>query len=169
MDFAPILNNPRPLIMVALFLVLILLPIRLHRAQLMVLAFVLWLMGGLMLVAVGAGRIAEGQTLHDTLQLALGILAALIIGFGKGKFMLGKASQRNIDRLNALAEPQRPVHVYGSRSWMVIGLMVGISVLINTLDAIDPFWRGIINLAIGMALIVSSFTYLRAMRSAPAA
>ena len=91
-------------------------------------------------------------------------ITALVVGAAKGWFVLRKTSRRNIERLAALEQDQRPIHVYGIRSWVVIGLMTGLSVGL-TLGGLPPLWRGMVNLAIGAALATSSLNYLVPLRS----
>lgn len=146
-------------VMPVVFALLLLLPVRLSPRQLKGLAFFLWLTGGLILAARGVVWLVGA---HPAMGLLAGCLAgALAVGFGKGRFVLSKTSRRNIERLEALREPQPPIRVYSGRSWAIIAVMVAISVGLN-LAPVDPLWRGTINLAIGMALIISSMAYLRA-------
>jgi len=91
-------------------------------------------------------------------------VAALAVGAAKGWFVLRRTAQRNIDRLAALEQDQRPIHVYGIRSWVVIGLMTALSVGL-TLGGVPPLWRGMVNVAIGAALAASSLSYLLPLRS----
>jgi hypothetical protein len=155
--------------MPVIVLVLFLLPVRLSGTQLKGLAFALWLLGGL--VMVWRGGLFLMQALTQTAGaspalLALVVLVALIIGAAKGKFVLSKTSRRNIERLDALTEPQRPIHVYSIRSWMMILLMVMISVSLTLFHA-PELLRGAVNLGIGAALIISSLAYAKSL-TAPA-
>jgi hypothetical protein len=161
MPFSPLLLV-RPAVMLLIPLVLAVLPIKLTFKPLMILAFALWATGGLMLIKNGLGFLQLVEI--DTTTLALGVGLALIIGFAKGKFVLGKASIRNILRLQALKEPVRPVHVYPLRSWITIGIMLLIGISMTVFQA-PVFVRGLVNLGIGMGLLVSSVTYLRYMNA----
>jgi hypothetical protein len=147
-------------------LVLLLLPFKLARKQLMTLAFFLWLVGGLVLTGMGITALQAATPGWEPWVWGGSIAVALIIGFGKGKFVLAKTSQRNIDRLNQLPEPQKPIHVYSVRSWVMISLMVLISLSLTWLDA-PMEWRGLVRLAVGFALIMSSLAYLKAPKLAP--
>jgi hypothetical protein len=92
-------------------------------------------------------------------------VAALVIGYGKGKFVLSKTSQKNIERLNQVTVPQRLIHVYSKRSWILISLMVLIAMSLNWFH-VSGLLRGSINLGIGIALIVSSLAYLPSLSAA---
>lgn len=152
-------------IMPFIFLALLLLPIRLAPSALMRLAFALWLIGGGTLLFMGVTRLMASGA--DTMPLMLGGVIALVIGAAKGKFVLSKTSEKNIERLNEMREPARPIHVYSKRSWIVIAVMVGIAILLNTLPQIDLYVRGLVNLAIGCGLLMSSLNYLRALKPQP--
>ena len=154
LDFALL----RPLAMLALPLLLALLPFRAGYRTLVILAFVLWAMGGLILTRRGLGFIALSDV--STMTLLLGLAGALLIGFIKGKLVLGKSSLRNVERLQGLAMPQKLIAVYPLRSWVLIMIMVGISLSLSAFG-LDAFWRGLINIGIGMALMASSLIYLR--------
>lgn len=161
------MSSQIPPIMPFIVLILFLLPIKLAPKQLMSLAFALWMTGGLFL-AISGGLIfqhllQEAPVLMEPTTAAIFIVSALIIGIGKGKFVLSKTSQRNIDRLSQMQEPQRPIHVYSVRSWVMITLMVLISMSLTWFDA--PLeWRAAVRLAVGFALIMSSLNYLKAPR-----
>lgn len=154
-----------PVIMPIVFVVLLLLPIRLSGQQMKGLAFVLWLIGGLVLAFRGVYFMTAAPEQPTALMLIGLGLAALAIGFGKGKFVLSKTSNRNIERIDQFTEPQRPLMVYSMRSWIIIAIMVCISISLTVFNT-PLLWRGAINLAIGFALIFSSLAYLRALSPA---
>ena len=141
------------------------LPVRLAPRSLGWLAFGLWLLGGVVLLSLGTARLLQAARGDATPALA-GVLAvaALAVGVAKGRFVLRSTAQRNVERLARLPEKQRPIHVYGTRSWVVIGLMTALSVGL-TLGGVPPLWRGMVNLAIGAALVASSLNYLSPLRT----
>ena len=165
--------QPNNLFMPLLVLVLFLLPVKLNPVQLKKLAFAIWVSGGVALTMVGITRlmsVQEGMAAPSPTTLAIALVAAIVIGVAKGKFVLGKTAQRNLERLNAMTEPQKPIHVYSVRSWIIIGLMVGISVMLNLGIIPTELWlRGAINLGIGVALMVSSFVYVSQPKQLPQA
>jgi hypothetical protein len=146
-------------VMPFVFLALLLLPIKLQPAQLKSLAFALWMMGGIVLLVMGIARLMDPSIAEQPWVQAVAISLAAIVGMAKGKLILGKTSNRNIQRIESLTEPQKPIHVYSLRSWITIGLMVLIAVSLNVF-ACPLFWRGVVNLGVGLALIVSSLNYL---------
>jgi hypothetical protein len=149
-------------VMPLILVILLFLPIRLNNQALKGLAFTLWLTGGLVLSIRGINFLFDSPALGNLALMAGLVLAALIIGFGKGKFVLSKTSAKNIERINQFSEPRKPIQVYSMRSWIIITLMVGISLALNFFQ-IDYIVRGPINLGIGFALIVSSMVYLKSL------
>jgi hypothetical protein len=145
---------------------LLLAPLQLQPRQLMWLAFSIWITGGvfLMVRALQFWQQLPPEAAPDP-GLWLGVVAAsAAVGMAKGRFVLNKTSQRNIDRLRALAVAQRPYRVYSVRSWVMIALMVMISLSLTLFNA-PLLWRGAVNLAVGLALVTSSLAYLRALQN----
>ncbi len=143
------------------FLILLVLPIKLSSQTLKLLAFLIWVLGGTVLTYLGVVRVLQADA---SLFMILGWgFLALLIGAGKGKFVLSKTSARNIERLNGFTEPHKPIHVYSLRSWIIIGVMIGIATVLNMFPGVDLLVRGLVNLAIGFALITSSLAYLKAL------
>lgn len=158
------MQTPFP-IMPIIVAVLLLLPIRLGNQALKGLAFTIWLIGGLVLCIRGTQFLTDSAAMSNTPLFAGLVIAALVIGFGKGKFVLSKTSAKNIERIKQFTEPQKPIQVYSARSWIMITLMVGISVALTVFN-VDNVVRGPINLGIGFALIISSLAYLKALNPA---
>jgi len=144
--------------------ILLLLPVKLTPRTLIKLAFFLWALGGGVLVVMGSLRMADASAGRRASVILIASLAWLTIGVAKGRYVLAKTSQRNIDRIRAMTAPQRPIRVYSLRSWIVIGLTVSLSLAL-TLFNTPPFWRGGINLAVGFALLMSSLNYLSTLKS----
>lgn len=153
------------LVMPIIAAVLLLLPMRLSNQAMKGLAFTLWLIGGLVLCIRGTQYLTDSSAMSNMGLLVGLIIAALVIGFGKGKFVLSKTSAKNIERIEQFNEPKKPIQVYSARSWIMITLMVGISVALTFFN-VDKVVRGPINLGIGFALIISSLAYLKALNPA---
>lgn len=146
--------------------ILLLLPVKLAPRMLIMLAFFLWALGGVVLVVMGGLRMADASLSIRVSVIVIASILWLAVGIAKGRYVLAKTSQRNIERINAMTEPQRPIRVYSLRSWMVIGLTVSLSLALTLLDT-PPFWRGGINLAVGFALLMSSLNYLTTLKRSP--
>jgi len=146
-------------------LVVSLLPVRVTPRSLGWLAFALWLLGGVVLLSFGTARLLQAARGDATPAVAgLAAIAGLAVGVAKGWFILRRTARRNIERLAALEHGQRPIHVYGIRSWVVIAFMTALSVGL-TLGGVPPLWRGMVNLAIGAALVASSLNYVAPLRT----
>lgn len=156
-----------PIMMPILFIILLFLPIRVPNLQLKALAYLIWVFGGIVLLMRGVTYLVVPAMLDYNsygMPMLAGLIAlALAIGYAKGKFVLSKTARRNIERIDQFTTPQKPILVYSVRSWIVIALMIGISISLNIM-AITDLARGLINLAIGFGLIMSSLVYMRALR-----
>ncbi len=151
-------------IMPIVFIVLLILPIKLAPQRLKLLAFAIWMIGGLMLGGIGYQRLMDpANTLTNGVYITLALAA--VIGIIKGKFVLGKTVKKNIVRIDAMTEPHKPIHVYSKASWIIISVMVLIAVSLNSgWIPVNLAIRGAINIGIGLALIVSSFSYLSSLQ-----
>ena len=154
---------PALLLMPFIAVLLLALPVKLPPRSLGWLAFGLWLLGGAVLLSLGSARLFPVARGTPGAVVAAGAVA-LGLGVAKGRFLLAKTARRNIERLSALTEDRRPIHVYGLRSWVVIGVMTALSLGL-TLAGVPPLWRGLVNLAIGAALATSSLCYLAPLRA----
>ncbi len=143
--------------------VLLLLPVKLTPRTLIKLAFFLWALGGTVLAVLGVRRMADASLNTRLSVIFIASALWLAVGVAKGRYVLAKTSQRNIERIEAMSEPQRPIRVYSLRSWIVISLTVILSLAL-TLFNTPPFWRGGINLAVGFALLMSSINYLTTLK-----
>jgi len=158
MDYTALI---RPAVVPIAALLFYVLPIKVTKEQLISLAFSLWMVGGLSLLFAGSQRLAQVYAETDMTVLMVALIITVAVGIAKGRFVLSKTSKRNIDRLHQLEGPQKLIHVYSTRSWIMIGIMLLISASLTLFDA-PMFWRGIVNLGVGLALIVSSLNYLHA-------
>lgn len=140
-------------------LALVLWPGALAPRRLKQLAFAIWLAGGVVLCSFGLMRLNEARSSGVGVWLALSL--GLAAGAAKSVLILVATSRRNIARLDALPGPMRPIRVYDGRSWAVIGLMTAVAVGLNIgWIPLSLVARGGVNIAIGTALILSSFTYI---------
>jgi len=158
---------PRYGVMLLTFAAIWLVPVKLNPRGLMSMAGMLWMMGGLSLLMVGAQRLLSVWP-QTSMMLMMGVLAAtVLIGALKGVTILSKTATRNIVRLQAVREPLPVRQIYELRSWILIAVMIGLSMTLNLMDIIPVLARGAINAGIGLALVVSSLRYWRALGSTP--
>ncbi len=147
-------------LLAALFWIL---PVKVSPKSLLKLAFVLWIIGGGMLLVTGAGRLGGVDPNITSPSFMVGLTIAVAIGLAKGKFILSKTSARNIARINEFnGEPQSLFKVYSLRSWIVIELMLLLSAALTFFGA-PMLVRGYVNIAVGVGLIISSLQYLSAI------
>lgn len=95
-----------------------------------------------------------------TIFIALGLL----IGFIKGRFVLVKTVRRVVTRISNLSLPIRISQVYAPSYWLLIGSMVALGMSFRFLP-IPIDIRGMIDIAIGSALINGAMLYFRAART----
>jgi hypothetical protein len=151
--------------------ILAVLPIKLQPNQLKQLACLFWIFGGMVLLSravsflqPSVAPLLQGVALPSEVWVALGL--SLVVGLLKGQFVLKKSCQRNVARIASLTEPAKPFHVYDIRSWVVILLMIGLSVLVQQLGLPDLV-RGSILLTVGIALLRSSLFYRAPLAMVP--
>lgn len=92
------------------------------------------------------------------------IAIGLIVGFLKGRFVLSKTVKRVVARILSLPLPIQIKKVYAPSYWILIGSMMALGMLFRFLPIpIDA--KGMIDLAIGSALINGAMLYFRAARA----
>lgn len=98
-------------------------------------------------------------SMPDALAIMLMVGFGLSLGYAKGKTVLAKAAGKMAARIHSFAGPI-PIHqIFPVRFYLLIAVMVGLGISIRFLPYVDM--RGIIDVAIGSALIVGSAFYLR--------
>lgn len=89
------------------------------------------------------------------------MVAALLIGYVKGRTAFAKAAKRQLKRIDRLPSPASPTQLYGKGYILLIALMIllGISMrfLPITLDT-----RGFVDIAVGFGLVQGAMHYFRA-------
>lgn len=137
-----------------------------------------WIGAGVMLLYKGLRFVAEGTQLEGSLsdqfrgvfgspeQAGTGLIAiGLLLGFIKGRFVLSKTARRVMARILALSPPIHFSQVYAPSYWLLIAGMVGLGMSLRFL----PFpvdGRGVVDIAIGSALIHGAMFYFRHLREA---
>lgn len=128
---------------------------------------------GIFLLYKGLNFISQATLLPNTLcsrfqdpQQAgtLFIAAGLLVGFLKGRFVLSKSVKRVVTRIASLPLPIRMKDAYARSYWFLIGGMMMLGMVFRFLPIpIDA--RGIIDVAIGSALINGAMLYFRAAKA----
>jgi hypothetical protein len=132
----------------------------------------LWIAAGIWIV-VGLGLLAMGLIFWfhfpylgflDAQHVSIGVIAAGV-GLFKGKFILEKTAGRTIDRVADLNEPNPLKSVYqmfGGKTIALILSMMGIGIVLRV-AGVSFEVRGLIYIAVGIALLWSCRRYLSAM------
>ena len=148
-----------------------------HRTWVFLSGFV-WLTVGIFLLYKGLHFVSAATLRSDSLsfkfqglfgspsQAGTGIVAlGLLIGFVKGRFVLSKTVKRVVGRIHSLALPISFSSVYAPSYWILIGSMVALGFAMRFLP-IPLDARGLIDIAIGSALVNGAMLYFRAARMA---
>jgi len=145
-----------------------------HRAWIAVSGFVWFVIGtwllykGLHLIsdaAINPASLSAKIKFFGSQQQAATIFMAigLFIGFFKGRFVLAKTVRRVVARIVSLPLPIRLKDAYAPSYWILIGSMAGLGMLFRFLPLpVDV--RGMIDVAIGSALVNGAMLYFRAAR-----
>lgn len=147
-----------------------------HRSWVTLSGFIWFLMGTYLLYKgiylIANGRVIEGSLCYklqgikdinaeqaSTILLLLG----LSIGSLKGIFVLSKTVKRVTDRIYSLKLPIRFSQVYPITYWALIGLMMLFGMGLKQIP-ISMDLKGLIDVAIGSALMQGAMIYFRIAR-----
>lgn len=158
------LANLRYVLYGAIVLFVLLWPGKVGSKGLLKMAFALWAIGGFIMLLRGSLLLKTSPN-PSLLVLSVCGMIALAVGLLKGKFILAKTCNRNIERLLAFNEPQPLKMVYSKRSWMVIAVMIAMGLVITLSSGVSPLVRGTVLQGIGLGLVVSSLQYFRAYKT----
>jgi hypothetical protein len=95
------------------------------------------------------------------------LVVALFIGYVKGRYVLGKTAQKGVKRILSFPNPTKISNLYNGKYYLLMGLMVGLGISIKFLG-ISHDIRGVVDIAIGSALINGSIIYFRLSQTAKA-
>lgn len=88
------------------------------------------------------------------------LAVSLLLGYMKGRFVLGKTVQKQVSRIMTLPNPAHIKYLYTKAHYLLIGLMIGLGISMRFLP-ITLDTRGFIDVAIGSALMNGSMLYFR--------
>ena len=92
------------------------------------------------------------------------ITFSLLMGLIKGRFVLSKTVRRVVVRIASLEPPIRFKDAYAPWYWAVIAFMIALGMSLKYLP-IPIDIRGVIDVAVGSALINGAFLYFKAARA----
>lgn len=88
------------------------------------------------------------------------ITAALLVGYLKGKYVLGKSVARQVHRIYSFAPPISLKYLYSPGYYFLIGGMCALGISMRYLP-IAIATRGAVDIAIGSALLQGAILYFR--------
>ena len=117
---------------------------------------VIWLIIGGFLLSMGLYLLILQRREHAMVLVCLG----LVLGFIKGSFILSKTAKKAIKRISLISEPISILQVYPP---IYLGLIVGMMLLGMGLKWLEiaAHIRGVIDVAVGFALINASRVYFQ--------
>ena len=129
------------------------------RHTLKVLAVSVWLIGGVMMVRKASELFVEASTLSTaSLWVWVSIALGILIGSLKAKFIFRKSCQKNLKRIEALAQPKF-WQFYRPQFFMMLTMMISLGVMLSRLSHGNFSFLlsvAVLDLSIATALLVSS-------------
>lgn len=157
-----------------------------HRNLILISGFI-WFAVGCFLMTLGIhflNETAQSWTLSDQqyplmrffmayangLEEAALILIAvsLLIGFLKGKFVLGKSARQGVMRILSLPNPSPLKYIYSKKYYILLGGMIALGMSMKYIGLSSDV-RGFVDVAIGSALVNGAMNYFRMAFAKPAA
>jgi len=140
----------------------------------------IWLMIGIFLLSLGSNFIIQAcnaatigifskaslipllkNTIKDISQVAVVELSfALFLGYLKGRAVFSKTVHRQVERIRSLPSPIPLAKIYTRGYYFLIAGMIGLGMSMRFLP-IGSDIRGIVDVAVGMALISGALQYFR--------
>lgn len=97
------------------------------------------------------------------------VAIGLLIGYSKGRYVLGKSAIKGVQRIRTFSDPTDLKNIYSSKYYILLGAMMGLGFSMKYIG-IPADIRGTIDVAIGSALINGAMIYFRlAFERKPAA
>ncbi|MBS0616368.1 MAG: hypothetical protein JSR58_07455 [Verrucomicrobia bacterium] len=118
----------------------------------------LWLAIGVFLLTMGLKKIVLGTEGEQTALLLISV--GLLIGFFKGRFVLSKTVDRVCHRILSQPSPVALKQVYGKGYLFLIAGMMALGMILKWVP-IPVHWVGLVDVAVGSALINGAFLYYR--------
>lgn len=148
--------------------------LKFSHTTLILLSGSVWFLVGLYLLPLGIHFLVTSSQISASLPLTtlmgsfispenttiLLVAIGLYIGYMKGRYVLSKAAQKGINRLLESPNPASLSCVYTPRYLLLLALMVGIGISLKVFNFPMDI-RGLIDVAIGTALINGSIFFFR--------
>lgn len=86
------------------------------------------------------------------------LACALLIGYFKGRYVLGKSARRGVDRILSFPNPMKLTDLYSAKYYILLGTMVFLGISLKHVG-LNHDVRGWIDVVIGSALINGALVY----------
>jgi len=157
--------------------------LKLRHTTLIVISGLAWMGIGTFLMTLGLGLLLKGTGLESSTgnyplieavayylggreqAVLLLLVLCLAVGYFKGKFVLGKSAHRGMKRIRSFPNPTSLANIYSGTYYLLIAFMIGLGMAIKYLGLPHDV-RGVVDLAVGSALINGAMIYFRHARSA---
>lgn len=154
---------------------------KLSHTKLIVISGLIWFVIGVSLLRLGLNLITStlespgNYPLINFLQQYINtkesvalllVVLALMIGYFKGSFVLGKSARRGVERIRSFPNPTSIANIYSAKYYILLGVMVGLGMSIKYIG-LNSDVRGFIDVIIGSALINGAMIYFRLAKSTP--
>ncbi|MCE5317588.1 MAG: hypothetical protein LLG04_09565 [Parachlamydia sp.] len=146
--------------------------LKMSHAALAMISGLIWMAVGCSLLSLGLKLLLGNdsampliQSLSPSLggaqQVALLLVAVgLFVGYMKGRHVLAKSASKGIERIKTLPNPASLAKIYSPGYYLLLGGMMFLGMSIKFFG-IPSDIRGMIDVAIGAALIQGSLVYIR--------
>lgn len=148
---------------------------KLSHTSLICISGIIWLVVGLMLLRLGLTLLVGTATnqngffplvtlmtpylgLNGTVLLFAGI--GFFIGYMKGHFVLAKSAHKGVERIKSFSNPTSLGNIYSLKYYILLGGMMALGLSIKYLGIPNDV-RGIVDVAIGVALLTGASIYFR--------
>lgn len=152
--------------------------LKVSHATMITISGAIWLAVGLMLLRIGVNLLLPPVNPEmEPFYLPLGeslapyfgglkgallglMLFALVIGYLKGRFVLGKSARKGVERILAFPNPVSIVQIYSPKYFILLAVMVLLGMAIKY-SGLPNDIRGAIDVTIGIALLTGALIYFR--------
>lgn len=153
---------------------------KLSHSKLIAISGLIWFVIGFFLLRLGLNLIVESignsqeqyplvaflrpylNTVENTVLLL--IIFALIIGYFKGAYVLGKSAKRGVERISSFPNPTSVANIYSAKYYILLAAMVFLGMSIKYIG-LNSDIRGFIDIAIGSALINGAMIYFKSIKA----
>jgi len=148
---------------------------KLSHTKLIVISGLIWFVIGVFLLRLGLNLLITSTQelgnypLINLLQPYLNtvenaalflVVIALIIGYFKGNFVLGKSAYRGVKRICSFQNPTSIANIYSAKYYILLAVMIALGASIKYMG-LNSDVRGFVDVIIGSALINGAMIYFK--------